>query len=136
MFRIASKMVKERQDVVGVNCLKTDDGNVIVEPEMVKKRWREYTERLMNVENDWDGVMEADMVEGPRERITEEEVKRTIRQMKIGKAAGPSGVVSEMLRAAGQAGIESMTSICNLVVEEGKVPKDWEMSRPTLIPIY
>ena len=39
------------------------------------------------------------------ELITEQEVKLAIKQMKKGKAAGPSGVTAEMLQAAGEAGI-------------------------------
>jgi hypothetical protein len=29
-------MAKERQDVVGVNCLKSDGGNVVIDPDEIK----------------------------------------------------------------------------------------------------
>ena len=35
--------------------------------------------------------MEADLVEGPVERVSQEEVVKAIREMKAGKAAGPLG---------------------------------------------
>lgn len=54
--------------------------------------------------------------------------------MKSGKAGGPTELVGEMIRAAGQAGVKKMTEICNMVVNEGKIPRDWELS--TLVPIY
>ena len=52
VFKIAKQMANERQDVVGVKCLKDENGRIVVKPEMLKKRWRDYIERLLNVEND------------------------------------------------------------------------------------
>ena len=40
-----------------------------------------------------------------------------------GKAAGPSGVVAEMLKASGEAGIDLITELHNSVVSQGAVPK-------------
>ena len=45
--------------------------------------------------------------------------------MKSNKAAGPSGVVSDMLKAAGEAGTIWVTDLCNAVVRDGKIPEDW-----------
>ena len=56
-------------------------------------------ERLLNIENDWDGVLEGDKVEGPCELINDKEVEEAIKVMKAGKAGGPSEVVGEMLKA-------------------------------------
>ena len=42
------------------------------------------------------------------------------KQMKKGKAAGPSGVTAEMLQAAGEAGIRWVTEICNAILKEGR----------------
>ena len=64
--------------MVEVNCLKDKSGNINMKPEMIKKRWREYIEQLLNVENDWDGIVECRIVEGPRELITEMKVEKTI----------------------------------------------------------
>ena len=50
MFKIAKQMAKERQDMVGVNCLKDESGNIVVKLEMIKKRRREYMEQLLNAE--------------------------------------------------------------------------------------
>ena len=69
-------------------------------------------ERLLNIENDWDGVLEGDKVEGPCELINEKEVEEAIKVMKAGKAGGPSEVVGEMLKAAGKKGIKRLTELC------------------------
>ena len=90
-------------------------------------------EKLLNVENDWDRILEADIVEGSCELISEREVEEAIRNMKVGKAAGPSEIVVEKLKAAGNKGVKIMTKICNHVVRRA-MPREWELS--TLIPIY
>ena len=51
-----------------------------------------------------------------------------IERMKQGRSAGPSGVVAEMLKAAGKVGTLWMTDMCNAVVKDGKVPEDWSRS--------
>ena len=43
---------------------------------------------LRNIDNDWDGVLEADVMEGPCELISEVEVKEAIKNIKVGKAGG------------------------------------------------
>ena len=47
---------------------------------------------------------------------------------KSGKAAGPSGVVAEMLRASGDLGVQWVTDLCNKIVQEGKISSDWRKS--------
>ena len=42
--------------------------------------------------------------------------------MKMGKATGPSGVVLEMLKAAGEDGVTWMTELFNQIVSDGKIP--------------
>ena len=66
--------------------------------------------------------------------ISEKEVEAAIGKMKLGKAWGPSGVVADMLKAAGDEGTRWMTELCNAVVRNGEIPKDW--SRSWLVNIY
>ena len=47
----------------------------------------------MNEENEWDQNLKAELVEGPVERVSQKEVVKAIREMKEGKAAGPSEVL-------------------------------------------
>ena len=55
-------------------------------------------------------------------------VIKALGKMKSGKAAGPSGIVVEMLKAAGSKGIEFLRELIISVVKHGKIPEDWEMS--------
>ena len=41
-FRIAKQKKKERKDITGTNCLKGDNGELLVSEEQVSGRWREY----------------------------------------------------------------------------------------------
>ena len=54
--------------------------------------------------------------------------------MKIGKAAGPTGVVNEMIKVAGGFGSRWMTDLVNNIVKEGCIPDDWRKS--ILVPVY
>ena len=63
-------------------------------------------------ENEWDQIVKAELVEGPVERVNREEVVKVIREMKAGKAAGPSEVRVEMIAASGEIGIGIMVEVC------------------------
>ncbi|KAK2148717.1 hypothetical protein LSH36_486g02011 [Paralvinella palmiformis] len=70
-----------------------------------------------------------------QEGVSQEmEVARAVGQMKSGKVGGLTQLVSEIIPAAGQAVVNKIMKICDLVMDEGMVPEDWELS--FLIPIY
>ena len=48
--------------------------------------------------------------------------------MKSGKAAGPSGIVVEMLKAFSENGIDLVTELTNFIVNVGVVSADCEVS--------
>ena len=54
-------MVKERQDITGLNCIKGASGKVIVDDKGIKVCWKEYMEKLMNEENEWDHKISAEV---------------------------------------------------------------------------
>ena len=60
-FRLAKQMVKERQDITGSNCLKGVSGKLIVDEKGIKDSWKEYMEKLMNEENEWDHGISAEV---------------------------------------------------------------------------
>ena len=51
IFRMAKQMVKERQDITGLNCIKGASGKVIVYDKGIKDSWKEYMEKLKNEES-------------------------------------------------------------------------------------
>ena len=71
---MAKQMVKERQDITGLNCIIGASGKVIVDDKGIKDSWKEYVEKLMNEENGWDHKLSAEVKEGPADSIRMDEV--------------------------------------------------------------
>ena len=118
-FRIA----REGRDVISMCCIKNDAGNVVSDADSMKNIWRKYREKLLNVE-DWDGEVDFSEVMGPCRLISEEEVAAAIKGLKKRKSAGPTSVVSEMMKAAGDFGSKWMTDLIDNIVKEGGIPDD------------
>ena len=78
------------------------DGRLVVSEKDRGKLWKEHMEKIMNVKNEWDQMVEADMVERPVEEITDEEVMEAINKMKLGKTAGSSEVNMDTIIACGK----------------------------------
>src|SRR4029077_7892696 len=53
---------------------------------------------------------------------------------KVGKAAEPSGVVSEMLKASAVKDIMWLTNLFNKVIAVGKITDEWK--RSWMVPVY
>ena len=126
-------MKKEARDIDECVCIKDREGKVHFDEAMRAKIWKGHMENIMNQENDWDGVVDAEKVAGPISEITVEEIRLALQNMKSGKAGGPSGVVKEQLIAS-RHGEEVLHHIANKILGRVSMPKDWMVS--TLIPIY
>ena len=115
VFKIAKQMKKEGKDVVGEACVKDNTGKLCFTPEMKKKAWKEYYEHLLNVEFSWakDQLPNVEPVVGAAPEITQDETSKAINSMKNGKAPGPSGVVSEMLKASMDASSDVIARLAN-----------------------
>ena len=72
-------------------------------------------------------------MEGPVERVSQEEVVKTIGEMKVGKAAGPSEVSVEMIAASGEIGISVMVELCQGMLDGRRMPDEWVLS--VVVPI-
>ena len=56
--------------------------------------------------------------------ISIDRVKKAISKMKSGEAAGPSGIVVEMIKAADDTGATMIRDLATAIVSHGKVPTD------------
>ena len=111
-------MRKEGKDIEGGGCMKDKDGKRVVSEKDREKLWKEHMVKIMNVENEWDQMVEADMVEGPVEGVTDEEVMEAMNKMKLGKAAEPSEVNMDVIIASGKFGVGVMTKLSQRVLDE------------------
>ena len=64
----------------------------------------------------------------PVERFSREEVVKAIREMKVGKAAGPLEVSVEMIAASGEIGIGVMVELCQGLLDGRGMLDDWVLS--------
>jgi hypothetical protein len=134
VFRMARQSEKDKRDIVGMPCVRGKDGELKVTLKDKIEVWMEYEKQLLNEENEWDRVVNAEQNEGPCERVSEEAVEDALSKMKAGKAAGPSGVTADLLKVCGEASVKRLTEIANGLLEGKKLPHSWRKSE--LIPLY
>ena len=134
MFKVAKQSVKDNKDIVGNGCIRNKFGRLCTGERERAEVWKEHMEKVMNEENEWDGIVDVDVVMGPLEMVTREEVMSAIKAMKLRKAGGTSEVVAEYIEASGKVGIDVLTDIANRVLAGEGIPDDWTFS--VLVPLY
>ena len=132
VFKMAKQCKKDGQEVTGVPCIQDENGVMTTITKDRLSVWSKYCDKLMNTENEWDGVAEADPVEGPCEEVKEKEVWEAVKMMKRGKAAGPSEVCTEMLTT--ETCVRELTKIANGLLAGDRMPASWKLS--TVIPVF
>ena len=134
VFYFLRRMKKEGKDAEGGRCLRGGDGRFGFIEEDRAKIWKEHMEKIMNEENEWDRMVETDVVEGPVEKVARNEIVEAIQSMKSGKATGTSGVSVEMIVASGEIGVKVMMELCQCVLDGREMPDDWKTS--VIVPIF
>ena len=136
IFRIAKQMDRSNQDVVGEKCVRNDIGELSLSDEDKMNAWVEHYARLLNVEFEWpsESLPVVAPIAGPPPSVSVELIQKAIRKMKEGKAAGPSGIIAEMVKNAGEEGVEKVKQLVDKIVSSGVIPKDWEDSH--IINLY
>ena len=67
---------------------------MIVDDKGINDSWKEYMEKLMNEESEWDHKLSAEVKEGQADCIRIDEVRAALKEMKRHKAPGLSGLVT------------------------------------------
>ena len=124
-YRLAKQMDRSNRDVVGENCVRNDAGEVVLSDDDKMKAWVEHYTRLLNIEFEWPSheLPEVPPTAGPRTKVSASLISKALGKMKCGKSAGPSGVVAEMLKAAGDDGVELIRQLAEAVFSSGDIPK-------------
>ena len=130
IYRLAKQMRNDNQDAMGEKPVKNDAGQLSLDEEAKRAAWKEHYERLLNVEFPWnpEDLSKESPVEGPSEPITLEMITKAIGKMASGKAAGPSGIVAEMLKPVGESGAIEVRHLIEDIISEGRIPTDWQES--------
>ena len=103
VFKMTKQMIKTNQDIIGEECIRSDDGELATSEIQKKNAWKCYYDRFLNTEFSWDreNLGEVETVSGAAILIEKEMVREAVKKMKKGKADGPSSVVAEMVKAVG-----------------------------------
>ena len=108
----------------GGRCLRGEDGRLGFIEEDRAKIWKKHMEKIMNEENEWDHMVETDVVEEPVEKVARNEIVEPIQSMKSGKATGTSGVSVEMIVASGEIGVKVMMELYQRVLDGIGMPDE------------
>jgi hypothetical protein len=130
IFKLAKRLKGENQDIIGEKCVKDDNGNLTLSDQDKLNAWKSHYQKLLNEEFPWnpDHLTTPEPVQGPPIDIREEVVVKAIKSMKAGKAAGPTGIVAEMIKCAGPCIVPHVTALINNIVRNCKIPQDWNLS--------
>ena len=90
MFRLVIGLKTDSKEVEGRGCMRGSDGKLCFSEKERGEVWKDYMERIMNKENDWDYDVEGDAVDGPVVSVGREEVLQAFNEIKTGKFPGPS----------------------------------------------
>ena len=137
LFRVAKQMKRKNRDIVGGGCVKDENGKIVTDEGERMETWRRHFERISNEEFGWNrNLPEIDSQSNSNgvEDITLEEMKSAVKKMKSNKASGPTGVVADMIKAAGEFGLVWLQELFNQVLKEGRIPNDW--SKSWMVSVY
>ena len=128
VFRLVRKIDIESTDVVVGRCMRGNDGTPYLNEKDSANLWKAHMSKVMNEDNELDQTADADVVQGPIERVLREEVMEAFKHLKIGKASGSSEVYSEMLLANGDVVIRVLMELCHYLLDGKGMPADWATS--------
>ena len=103
-------------------CIKSSTGEILYEPEDVARRWSEYLGQLFNDFRTNEEFTSLNALSGSP--IAKDKIRSALHKSKTNKAAGPDEVVTEMLEALGDTGVNIMHSLVNKIYDSGEIPND------------
>ena len=123
IYRLAKQMRRKNQDVIGDKPVRNNNGQMSLDVDSKKEAWRKRYMHLFNVEFSWNpgGLSEVYPVEDPSELITTATVGKAINKMTLGKAAGTSGIVAEILKAVGSNSASMIRDIIEDIIFEKRL---------------
>ncbi len=142
----AYKRVRLRDELDRVQPLHADklrrpDGSCTTEPKEKTTLQRQYFSSLLNCRRPiapalWRelATMTADRPHHLSEEVpSKAEVEAAVRRLKNHKAPGLCGILPEMIKCSGEAGIDMLHKLITRVWETGRAPADWK--KALLVPL-
>ena len=109
-----------------INTIKDAQGQIITDKHQIKQRWGGYFEGLLNPNEDMrDNNFSAQDILEHEPEILRSEVEESLKSAKTGKAPGIDGISIEIIKGAGEAGVELLWRVC---WKDGIPPMEWRQS--------
>ena len=124
LYRLARQGDRAGKDVQHVRVIKDKNSNVMVNSEVVLKRWKEYFEKLMNEENNRAPRTEEAEVIDEEVNCVNREVKNALRRMKKGKTAGPDELPVEVWKCMGEIKTQFLTRLFDRLLMGERMPEE------------
>ncbi|XP_075076841.1 uncharacterized protein LOC142163453 [Nicotiana tabacum] len=108
LYRLTKVRERKACDLDQVKCIKDEDGKVLMDKALSRRRWQTYFHKLLNEERDRHIVLgELEHSESRRDfgyyrRITTYEVEGAMRKMCRGRATGPDEIPVKFWKSAGR----------------------------------
>ena len=134
MLTIVKGLKTDSTEDEGGRCIRGSDGKLCFSEKEKCTIWKDYMERIMKEENDWDHNMEGDGVVGPVVCVSREEALQAINEMKTEKDPGPSEVSLGLIAASGGVRIQVMAEICSNILDGFGMPAELALS--IVAPIF
>ncbi|XP_076325106.1 uncharacterized protein LOC143233091 [Tachypleus tridentatus] len=106
-------------------CLKSKNGEILMDKKDILNRWSEYIGELYNDNKSPTPHIEIDTEGLP---IMPDEVEHAMKKIHKGKAAGPDDIPIELLLALKEVGIQEVTKLLNTIYDTGEIPEDFKKS--------
>ena len=143
VFCKAKQMDRRNQDIVGENCIHNGAGELALTDKRKMMAWVEHYVRLLNDEFvlcPSNELPDVPPTAGPPPSVTTSQIRKALSKMKCSKAAGPSGIVAEVLKAAGEEGVEltNQQSLFSAMVwshQTGRRASFWSPTRAKMKPL-
>ncbi|XP_070004261.1 uncharacterized protein [Nicotiana sylvestris] len=140
LYRLTKVRERKACDLDQVKCIKDEDGKVLMDKALSRRRWQTYFHKLLNEERDRHIVLgELEHSESRRDfgyyrRITTYEVEGAMRKMCRGRATGPDEIPVKFWKSAGRVGLKWLTGLFNVIFKTKKIPEEWRWS--TMVLLY
>src|SRR5699024_1217832 len=96
----------------------------LADDQAILDRWKEYFEELLNPTSASPPIPE--LHSRAMTSLEPDEVRRAIKRLKSGKAAGVDEIRPELLKALGGEGIDWLTRVFQVAWDSGEAPADWQ----------
>ena len=128
-YRITKLRAPQKRDIRLVNMITDEEGNVLIQQDKIKQRWKGYFEALLNVENEGNALNNQPPVEALTKLLDIKEVESAIRKMKCGKVPGCSETSIDFFKTLDDLGSKMVCSLLEQIFVAEKIPSDWKKMR-------